>query len=360
MRVAGVLRHARELLVTSPPFDALFFVSFGGPEGPDDVMPFLDNVLRGRNVPAERKAEVAEHYYRFGGVSPINEQNRDLIQALREDLARARVQLPVYWGNRNWHPMLADALRQMAADGVCHALAFFTTAFSSYSSCRQYREAIEVARQEVGPTAPLVSKLRTYFNHPNFVEAWVERAEAALSQIPADRRNAVHVLFTAHSIPIVMAQSSAYVGQLTELATLVANRLGLRQGEWQLVYQSRSGPPHQPWLEPDVCEAIQTLGARANVRQVVLVPIGFLSDHIEVLFDLDVEAVQAAHQAGLELSRAATLGTHPRLVTMIHELIEERLENRSERPVVGTLGPAPDACPPGCCSYTTAGRPAAK
>ncbi len=322
-------------------------------------MPFLENVLQGRNVPAERKAVVAEHYYHFGGVSPINEQNRKLIRAVQEELAQAQLQLPLYWGNRHWHPMLVDTLRQMAADGIKHALAFFTTAFSSYSSCRQYWDAIDVARREVGPLAPQVSKLRTCFNHPSFVDGWVERAEAAMRQVVATNRNAVRVFFTAHSIPVAMAEASAYVAQLTDLATLVASRLQLRPGEWQLVFQSRSGPPQQPWLEPDVCEAIQSLAARADVRHVVLVPIGFLSDHIEVLFDLDVEAVQAAERAGLAITRAATLGTHPRLVTMIRELIEERVHNRSERPVVGTLGPAPDDCAPDCCRYRTATRPAA-
>ncbi len=331
-------------------------VSFGGPEGPDDVLPFLDNVLRGRNVPEQRKLAVAEHYYRFGGVSPINQQNRDLIKALEAELAQADLTLPVYWGNRNWHPMLADTLRQMEADGIQHCLALFTSAYGSYSACRQYRDAIEVARGEVGAGAPQVSKLRAYFNHPRFVAAWSKRARHGLEQFAVEDRADVRVLFTAHSIPNVMADASQYVQQLNELTSLVASRIGLDRSQWQLVYQSRSGPPHQPWLEPDVCDAIAEEG-RKGTQRVLLVPIGFLSDHIEVLFDLDVEAVDAAQEAGIQLVRASTVGTDSEFITMVRELIEERIGNLDQRPALGTMGPAPDECPADCCRYTAPTRP---
>ncbi len=345
--------------MTSPSFDALLLVSFGGPEGPEDVLPFLDNVLRGRNVPAERKAEVAEHYYRFGGVSPINQQNRQLLAALRDEFQQAAIALPLYWGNRNWHPLLAETLRQMSRDGVQHALALFTTAFSSYSSCRQYLDAIEQARQEIGAGAPRVSKLRTYCNHPRFVEAWIDRARGVLQRDGAPATSAPYVLFTAHSIPVAMAEGSAYVAQLHELASLIAARLEVPRSAWQLVYQSRSGPPQQPWLEPDVCAAIRDLAARRVTSHIVLVPIGFLSDHIEVLFDLDVEAVQVAEEAGVTLTRAATVGTHSQFVSMVRELVVERLENQTQRVAVGTMGPFPDTCAPHCCRYEVTGRPPA-
>ncbi len=222
-------------------YDAILLVSFGGPEGPDDVMPFLENVLRGRNVPRERMLEVAEHYQHFGGVSPINAQNRALIAALEEELRRSGPHLPIYWGNRNWHPYLTDTLREMKADGIQHALAFFTSAFSSYSGCRQYREDIIRAREAVGEGAPTVDKLRVFFNHPGYIETMVECTRQALDKIPADRRRAARVLFTAHSIPQGMADNCRYVAQLTESCRLVAESLGLET--WKLVYQSRSGPP---------------------------------------------------------------------------------------------------------------------
>ncbi len=344
-------------LVTPPPYDAVLLVSFGGPEGPDDVLPFLDNVLRGRNVPEQRKLAVAEHYHRFGGVSPINQQNRELIQAIESELIQAGSALPVYWGNRNWHPMLADTLRQMESDGIKRSLAFLTSPFSSYSACRQYLDAIEVARDEVGGGAPRVSKLRAYFNHPRFVAAWCERTRQGLEQFDATCRSRVQVLFTAHSIPTAMADSSPYVSQVTELISLVADSLKLDRSQWQLVFQSRSGPPHQPWLEPDICTAIDTIGKARSTDQVLVVPIGFLSDHIEVLYDLDVEAADAAQRAGIQMVRAKTLGTHPQLVTMARELIDERISNTAARPTLGTMGPAPDECPPDCCHYQPARAP---
>jgi ferrochelatase len=273
------------------PYDAVLVVSFGGPEGPDDVMPFLENVVRGRNVPRERLLGVAHHYELFGGVSPINAQNRALIAALRDALAARGPALPIYWGNRNWHPLLPDTLRQMAADGVRHALAFVTSAYSSYSSDGQYREDIARAQAEVGADAPRVSVLRRFYNHPGFIEANVAHLRAALDALPAGRRARAHIAFTAHSIPVSMARDSMYVAQLLETCHLVAE--GVQHPAWRLVYQSRSGPPSQPWLEPDIGEHLRALKAQ-GVEDVAIGPIGFISDHIEVLYDLDVEARQIA------------------------------------------------------------------
>ncbi len=327
-------------------YDAILVVSFGGPEHPDDVLPFLENVLRGKNVPRERMLAVAEHYYHFGGVSPINEQNRALILALRAELTRRGPQLPVYWGNRNWHPLLADALSQMAADGVRRAIAFFTSAYSSYSGCRQYRENIEAARQQVGPAAPQVDKVRVFFNHPRFIAAEVDRVAAALEQVPPGRRPGARLVYTAHSIPRSMSDSSRYAGQLSETARLISERIG--RSEWDLVYQSRSGPPGQPWLEPDVGDALRALSA-AGFRDVVLAPIGFLSDHMEVLYDLDTEARELCGELGLNMVRAGTVSDHPEFIGMVRDLIAERVQQQSDRPAIGTFGPSHDTCPADCC-----------
>ena len=331
------------------PYDAILIVSFGGPDGPDDVLPFLENVLRGRNVPRERMLEVAEHYYHFGGRSPINDQNRALIAALEQELAEHGPHLPVYWGNRNWHPLLADTLRKMAADGVQRALAFFTSAYSSYSGCRQYRENIAAAQAEVGETAPQVDKLRTFFNHPGFIEPMIEHTRAALDQIPAERRANALLLFTAHSIPQAMADGCRYEVQLQRPA--VWWRAELNRDDWRLVYQSRSGPPQQPWLEPDVGDFIKEAHT-SGVRDIVVVPIGFISDHMEVLFDLDTEAKQICDELGINMVRAATVGTHPRFIRMIRELIEERMGQTSDRQSLGSFGPTHDVCPVDCCLYT--------
>jgi ferrochelatase len=333
-----------------PPYDALLVVSFGGPDGPDDVIPFLENVLRGRNVPRERMLEVAEHYYQLGGRSPINDQNRRLVAAIERELAAHGPPLPVYWGNRNWHPLLADTLRKMSADGVRRALAFVTSAFSSYSGCRQYREDIARAQQEVGPAASHVDKLRMFFNHPGFIEPTIEYTRAALEQVPAERRAAALLVFTAHSIPLAMAAGCCYEEQLRESCRLVAEGVG--RGDWRLVYQSRSGPPQQPWLEPaigDFLERCQVSGVRCP--DVVVVPIGFISDHMEVLYDLDIEARQTCQRLGINMVRAATVGTHPRFVRMIRELVEERTSDSPERLALGTLGPSHDICPEDCCLY---------
>jgi len=326
-------------------------------------------VLRGRNVPRERMLEVAEHYRQFGGRSPINDQNRRLLAAVERELAEYGPKLPVYWGNRNWHPLLPDALRQMAADGVRRALAFVTSAFSSYSGCRQYRENIAAAQLEVGAGAPQVDKLRVFFNHPGFIEPMVERTAAALAEIPADRRNDALLIFSAHSIPMAMAKGCRYEEQLRESCRLVAERVAdsLSPGEragvranWHLVYQSRSGPPQQPWLEPDIgdfLETCQVSGLRraqpsgVRCQDIVIVPIGFISDHMEVLYDLDTQVRQLCERLGINMVRAGTVGTHPRFVRMIRELIEERMSDTPQRLALGSLGPSHDICPEDCCLY---------
>ncbi|TWU25958.1 ferrochelatase [Bythopirellula polymerisocia] len=331
-------------------YDALLVVSFGGPEGPEDVMPFLENVLRGKPVPRERMLEVAEHYQHFGGVSPINEQNRQLIVALEQELRSHGHDFPIYWGNRNWHPLLADTLRQMADDGVKQALAFFTSAYSSYSGCRQYREDIARAQETVGKKAPQIDKIRVFFNHPGFVEPMIESVQSCLEQIPEERRPATPLLFTAHSIPNGMADNCNYVAQLQQTCRLVA--AGVSHDKWELVYQSRSGSPHQPWLEPDVCDRIQELHSGQAVTDVIVLPIGFISDHLEVLFDIDTEAKELCDKLGITMHRAATVGTHPKFVEMIRLLIEERLSESPNRLSLGDMGPSHDVCPIDCCLYS--------
>jgi ferrochelatase len=333
-------------------YDALLLLSFGGPEGPDDVLPFLENVTRGRGVPPERLAEVAEHYHHFGGVSPINAQNRELLAAVRAELAAHGVDLPVYWGNRNWDPFLADTMRQMRADGVTRALGFATSAYSSYSGCRQYHEDIERARAEVGAGAPEVDKVRHYFNHPGFVEPHVDAVRAALASLPAERRTGARLVFTAHSIPVTMDNASGpegglYSAQLRESARMVAEAAapGL---DWDLVWQSRSGPPQVPWLEPDVNDHLEALAAD-GVTDVVVSPVGFVSDHLEVVWDLDNEARDTAARLGLGFARAATPGTDPRFVTMVRELVTERLEPGCPRRSLGAMPASHDRCPVGCC-----------
>jgi ferrochelatase len=327
-------------------FDGLLVVSFGGPEGMPDVMPFLSNVLRGRNVPEARMREVAHHYELFGGVSPINEQNRRLISALERELEERGPRLPVYWGNRNWHPLLADTLRQMRDDGVRHALAFVTSAYNSYSGCRQYREDIERARTAVGDRAPRVEKLRAFFNHPGFVGPCIENLRAALEQIPEGRRGSARVAFTAHSIPSAMAAGCDYERQLLETCRLAAEGAG--HASWRLVFQSRSGSPAQPWLEPDICDYLREL-KEAGTQDVVVAPVGFISDHMEVLYDLDTEASRLAGELGINMIRAATVGTHPQFVRMIRELILERLDDTTPRRALGTFSPSHDVCPADCC-----------
>jgi ferrochelatase len=328
-------------------YDAILVTSFGGPEGPDDVMPFLENVLRGKNVPHERMLQVAEHYYHFGGKSPINDQNRQLIAALQAELAQHGPNLPIYWGNRNWHPLLTDTLRQMKTDGVKRALAFVTSAYSSYSSCRQYRENIARAQEAVGEGAPIVDKIRVFHNHPGFVEAVVDRVQHALGKIPEDRRNQADLIYTAHSIPLSMAQSCDYEKQLLETGGLVAERLGRKN--WQLVFQSRSGPASQPWLEPDILDCVREIKTRNAASDVVIAPIGFVSDHMEILFDLDTQARELCTELGLNMVRAETVGTHPRFIRMIRELICERIDETQPQLALGILGARPNFCPSDCC-----------
>ncbi len=334
-------------------YDALLVVSFGGPESQDNVIPFLENVLRGKNVPRERMLEVAEHYRHFGGKSPLNDQNRELIAALEAEFKQHGIALPIYFGNRNWYPLLPDTLEQMRRDGVRRALAYFTSAYSSYSGCRQYRENIAAAQEQVGAGVPRIDKLRMFYNHPLFVEAQAERVSAALGQIPAERRAATQVIYTAHSIPNAMADNCNYALQVAETARLVSDSLSIRN--WRVAYQSRSGPPQQPWLEPDVLDVLRELKAAGDVQDVVIVPSGFLSDHMEVLFDLDTEAKDLAAELGLNLVRAGTVGSHPTFVTMIRELIEERITG-TPRLAIGEFGPSHDVCPADCCLYTP-GRP---
>ena len=339
-----------------PAYDAFLLVSFGGPERPEDVAPFLDNVLRGRNVPEARKREVAEHYRLFGGVSPINGQNRALLAALREELDRGGLRLPLYWGNRNWDPLLADTVRRMADAGVARAIAFVTSAFSSYSGCGQYLEDIARARAAVGERAPVIDKLRVFCHHPGFVDTMVDRVRTAFADVPGERRPAARLVFTAHSIPLTMAEGCDYVTQLKETCGLVAEGAG--RGDWRLVYQSRSGPPQVPWLGPDILDHLKA-ERDGGATDVVVAPIGFVSDHMEVKYDLDHEARQVAERLGLNLVRAGTPGTHPRFVSMIRELVGERIRASPRPPVLGSRGAAPDACREGCCPVG-AGRPAAR
>ncbi|MGH2698524.1 MAG: ferrochelatase [Actinomycetota bacterium] len=337
-------------------YDAVLYLSFGGPEGPDDVLPFLANVTHGRGVPRARLEEVSEHYQLFGGVSPINSQNRAVIGALREELRRRGPNLPVYWGNRNWHPLLADTMKQMRDDGVKRAVAFVTSAYSSYSGCRQYREDIARAQSVIGQGGPKVDKLRVFYNHPGFIEPQAENVNVALEAIPAHRRRAARLAFTAHSVPAQMADTSSYTQQLSEACRLVVERLG-HDHDWELVWQSRSGPPQVPWLEPDITEHIEKLHS-AGVGDLVIVPVGFVSDHLEVRFDLDVQAAEAAARLGINMVRASAVGAHPRFIRMIRDLIAERMSASPERTALGSCGPSHDICGAACCpAPVRPGRP---
>jgi protoporphyrin/coproporphyrin ferrochelatase len=312
-------------------FDALLVVSFGGPEKRDDVIPFLENVLRGKNVPRERMLEVAEHYYHFDGRSPINEQNRALIAALEADFNAHNVRVPVYWGNRNWHPLLPDTLKQMQADGIRRVAALATSAFGSYSGCRQYRENLAAALHAGGLTDLSIEKLPNFSDRPEFVSVMNERVRAAMVQVP----DAQQLIFTAHSIPMSMAESSPYVRQLNAACSRVAELAGI--SNWVLVYQSRSGPPTQPWLEPDICHHLRQQHA-AGIDRVIICPIGFISDHMEVLYDLDTEARALCDELGIQMARAGTAGVHPLLVSMIRNMF-----------LSGETSPVLAHCEPGCC-----------
>jgi protoporphyrin/coproporphyrin ferrochelatase len=336
-------------------YDAILIVSFGGPEKAEDVVPFLENVTRGRHVPRERLLKVAEHYYAFGGKSPINEQCRALIAALRTELDQHGIRLPIYWGNRNWHPMLADALREMQRDGVKGALAFVTSAYSSYSGCRQYREDIAAAQAEIGTGAPKVDKLRVFYNHPGFIEASADRVREGLGKFCTNEAKTVRLVISAHSVPCSMAETSDYERQLRETSRLLAEAVGYPT--WDLVFQSRSGPPGQAWLGPDILDHLRALHGQ-NVRNLLVAPLGFVSDHIEVLYDLDTEALGLATQLGMKMVRSTTVGTHPAFIKMIRLLIAERLFPNEPRLAVGAFGPSHDLCAPDCCpAAQRAGRP---
>lgn len=340
-------------------------LSFGGPEQPDDVMPFLRNVTRGRNVPDERLAEVAEQYEMFGGRSPLNDQCRALVSCLEQELDDHSIALPVYFGARNWDPYVEDTVAAMAADGVHHALVFVTSAFGSYSGCRQYREDLSRAADSVGDVSPRLTKLRLYYNHPGFIEVMAQNLLEGLS----DMQTAARIVFTAHSIPHSMAAACAYEAQLGEAARLVAGqaqRLADDGGvplppdqsfDFDVVYQSRSGPPRIPWLEPDVNDHLEVLAAGGQ-QAAVVVPLGFTSDHMEVMFDLDTQAAETAERLNLAYSRVSTVGTDPRFITMIRQLVEEQLHDRP-RLALGVDGPWPDECPEGhCIPAERPGRPA--
>ena len=347
------------------PYDALLLVSFGGPEAPEDVVPFLENVTRGRGIPRGRLEQVGAHYHLFGGRSPINDQNRALIEAVEKDFAEHGISLPVYWGNRNWSPYLADAVAQMAADGVRRALCVVTSAYSSWSSCRQYLDNLESATASVpaGRTAPRLDKVRVYYNHPGFVQANVDGVVAALDDLPSDARDGARLLFVTHSIPLSMSDASgpqggAYVAQHLDVAEVISRQVTEETGiahDHELVYCSRSGSPHTPWLEPDVNDRLEELAAEGVVA-VVLVPVGFVSDHMEVVYDLDTEALATAERLGIAARRSASAGTHPAFVQAIRELVLERAaaERGSdvERPALGIRGPSHDCCPVGCCVAT--------
>jgi protoporphyrin/coproporphyrin ferrochelatase len=332
-------------------YDALLLVSFGGPEGPDDVMPFLENVVRGKNVPRERLTEVARHYEPFDGVSPINGQNRALLAALVAELNANGPPLPVYWGNLHWHPLLTDAVAQMAEDGVERALVFATSSFGSYPGCRQYIDDIALARQAVGPVAPQIDKLRLFYNHPGFIEPMAERVAAAWSEIPPERREQSLLLLTAHSLPTALAERSPYGHQVREACRLVVETLAALHSaspSWELVFQSRSGPPSQPWLGPDIRGRIRQLPA-TGFADIVVAPIGFLLENMEVVYDLDVEVAALCDELGINMVRANVVANHPRVVRMIRELIVERLDPASPRLALGSDGPWPDDCPAACC-----------
>ncbi|WP_431955528.1 ferrochelatase [Nocardia lijiangensis] len=350
----------------APAVDALLLLSFGGPERPEDVMPFLENVTRGRGVPRERLEEVAQHYLHFGGVSPINALNRDIIAAVERESAAAGTTLPVYFGNRNWHPLVEDTVARMAADGVRTALVFPTSAWGGYSGCLQYNEDIVRARTAFGEGAPELVKLRQYFDHPLLIEAFADAIRAAVAEIPAERRDDIRLVFTAHSIP-VSADAAAgppadggglYSRQVAEAARLCAAATGF--GDYDVVWQSRSGPPQVPWLEPDIVDHLDELSGK-GVRAVVVCPVGFVSDHLEVIWDLDNEAKDKAAELGMAFARAATPGTDPRFAQLVVELVGEHVDGVEPR----RLGAVPgygctrdgEPCAVGCCAPARGGRP---
>jgi len=346
---------------TPEPFDALMVLSFGGPEGPDDVRPFLENVTRGRGVPPERLDEVAQHYLHFGGVSPINALNRAIIEAVRTEFDAHGIDLPIYFGNRNWHPFVEDTVAEMAGDGVRNALVFATSAWGGYSGCRQYHEDLARARDTVGAEAPALTKLRQFYDHPLAVAAAADAITAARADLPDDVRDGARVVFTAHSIPIRADAAdgptdlggSLYSRQVGEACALVAAAAGV--DDYDRVWQSRSGPPQVPWLEPDIVDHLDDLHAR-GVEAVIVVPIGFVSDHLEVVWDLDTEARDHAAALGMGYVRAATIGTDPRFAQLVRVLVQEMTDGASAQRLgaLPMLGVTDDgraaACAAACCT----------
>ena len=361
--------------VTTPspePFDGVLLLSFGGPEQPDDVIPFLQNVTKGRGIPVERLQAVAEHYHHFGGRSPINDQNRALLAALRAELAgRGLADLPLYWGNRNWDPYVADALAQAVADGARRLAVLVTSAYPSFSGCRQYREDLADALDSpaLAGTDLALDKIRHYFNHPGFVAPVADGVVAALQGLPAPVRDGARVVFVTHAVPTAMDDASgpaggAYTATHRDVARAVVEEVGRRVPVpgWDLVFCSRSGPPSQPWSEPDVNDHLRAVHAE-GVPGVVVVPVGFVSDHMEVVYDLDTEARETAAELGLPFVRTPTVGTDPRFVAALVDLVLERAAavrgESPSRPALGSLGSSHDVCPAGCCRNLRAWRPAA-
>lgn len=354
------------------PYDAVLLLSFGGPEQPDDVMPFLENVTRGRGIPRERLESVAEHYLHFGGRSPINDQNRALLAALRTELdGRGLAAVPLAWGNRNWAPYVTDTLRELWDGGARRVLVVVTSAYSSYSGCRQYREDLAASLLELRAEGKdlAVDKVRHYYNHPGFVAPVVDAVVSGLESLPEQARDGARLVFVTHSVPDAMNEVSGpdgegYVRQHLDVAATVAAQVARRAGEhaWDLVYCSRSGPPTQPWLEPDVNDHLTALRAD-GVPGVVVVPVGFVSDHMEVVYDLDTEAAETAQELGLPFVRVPTVGTDARFVSALVDLLVERAAAERgepvERPATGALGPSHDVCPVGCCRNLRADKPAA-
>jgi len=332
---------------SAPHYDAILVLSFGGPEKREDVIPFLENVLRGKPVPRERLLEVAEHYYHFGGASPINGQCSTLIASLRKELDAHDLHMPIYWGNRNWTPFLNDTMIQMKQDGVKRALTYVTSGFSCYSGCRQYRENIAAALAQPEAEGLQIDKLRVFYNHPDFIAVLAEQVGEAMGEFLEEARDHVHVAFTAHSIPLSMSTTSDYEKQLRESCRLVAEQLNIPESRWKLVYQSRSGRPQDPWLEPDILDHLRDCKS-AGIDKVVISPIGFLSDHMEVLYDLDDEARRFCDEHSIFMVRAGTPGNHPRFVGMVRKLIQERVSG-SSRECAGQFPPNHDVCPTDCC-----------
>lgn len=330
-----------------PQFDAILIASFGGPEGPDQVVPYLHNVTGGKELPAAVIDELVERYMLFGGVSPINQQTRALLAALAAELGTHLPGLAIYWGNRFCPPTLAEAVEQMAEDGIRTALVFVTSPFGSYPSCRAYIEQIARARAAVGPAAPEIQKLRLYYNHPGFIEPSAQRISEALAQLPPQRRATARLIFTAHSLPIALAEQSPYCRQLQEACALAAQCAGLSQ--WDLAYQSRSPYSKARWLEPDVAQHVRRLAQEDKPEDIVVAPIGFLQENIEVLYELDVQLAELCGELGINLIRTAPIGAHPRLVQMIRELVMERIDPNAPRLALGQSGPWPDQCPADCC-----------